>query len=31
VAGLLEHFKLIGCFDDGSVEFMTVAARGMGK
>ena len=31
VAGLLEHFKLIGCFDDSSVEFMTAAARGMGK
>ncbi len=31
VAGLLEHFKLIGCFDDSSVEIMTVAAHGMGK
>lgn len=31
VAGLLEHIKLIGCFDDGSVEFMTVATRGMGN
>lgn len=33
VAGLLEHFKLIGCFDDGSVEFMTkvIEASGMGN
>ncbi|OEL19538.1 3-ketoacyl-CoA synthase 4 [Dichanthelium oligosanthes] len=33
VAGLLEHFRLIGCFDDGSVEFMTkvVEASGMGN
>ncbi|XP_052145810.1 3-ketoacyl-CoA synthase 4-like [Oryza glaberrima] len=28
VAGLLEHFKLIGCFDDDSVGFMT---SGMGN
>jgi 3-ketoacyl-CoA synthase len=33
VAGLLEHFSLIGCFDDGSVEFMTkvIEASGMGN
>ncbi|KAF8701153.1 hypothetical protein HU200_033815 [Digitaria exilis] len=33
VAGLLEHFRLIGCFDDGSVEFMTkvIEASGMGN
>ena len=31
VAGLLEHLRLIGCFDDGSVEFMTkvIEAGGM--
>jgi 3-ketoacyl-CoA synthase len=29
--GLLEHFRLIGCFDDGSVQFMSrvVEASGM--
>ena len=33
VAGLLEHFRLIGCFDDASVEFMTkvIEASGMGN
>ncbi|KAG8057457.1 hypothetical protein GUJ93_ZPchr0002g25292 [Zizania palustris] len=33
VAALLEHYKLIGCFDDGSVEFMTkvIEASGMGN
>ncbi|PAN13436.1 hypothetical protein PAHAL_2G336200 [Panicum hallii] len=33
VAGLLEHFRLIGCFDGGSVEFMTkvIEASGMGN
>ncbi|KAL6656354.1 hypothetical protein ACP70R_007180 [Stipagrostis hirtigluma subsp. patula] len=33
VAALLEHFRLIGCFDDGSVEFMTkvIEASGMGN
>uniref|UniRef100_J3MZB2 3-ketoacyl-CoA synthase n=1 Tax=Oryza brachyantha TaxID=4533 RepID=J3MZB2_ORYBR len=33
VAGLLEHYKLIGCFDDSSVEFMTkvIEASGMGN
>ncbi|KAJ1290466.1 hypothetical protein BS78_02G245900 [Paspalum vaginatum] len=33
VAALLEHFRLIGCFDGGSVEFMTkvVEASGMGN
>lgn len=33
VAGLLEHFNIIGCFDSGSVEFMTkvIAASGMGN
>ncbi|KAL6845981.1 hypothetical protein ACP4OV_023429 [Aristida adscensionis] len=32
VAALLEHFRLIGCFDAGSVEFMAgvVEASGMG-
>ncbi|WVZ82674.1 hypothetical protein U9M48_029913 [Paspalum notatum var. saurae] len=33
VATLLEHLRLIGCFDGGSVEFMTkvVEASGMGN
>ncbi|RLN35394.1 hypothetical protein C2845_PM03G03620 [Panicum miliaceum] len=33
VAGLLEHFRLIGCFDGASVEFMTkvIEASGMGN
>jgi len=33
VAGLLEHLRLIGCFDDGSVEFMAkvIEASGMGN
>ncbi|WVZ65589.1 hypothetical protein U9M48_014925 [Paspalum notatum var. saurae] len=33
VAALLEHFRLIGCFDGASVEFMTkvVEASGMGN
>ncbi|CAL5087271.1 unnamed protein product [Urochloa decumbens] len=33
VAGLLEHFRLIGCFDAGSVDFMTkvIEASGMGE
>ncbi|CAN6211536.1 unnamed protein product [Urochloa humidicola] len=33
VAGLLEHFRLIGCFDAGSVEFMSkvIEASGMGN
>ncbi|KAL6656353.1 hypothetical protein ACP70R_007179 [Stipagrostis hirtigluma subsp. patula] len=31
--GLLEHLRLIGCFDDGSVEFMSrvIEACGMGE
>ncbi|CAD6224196.1 unnamed protein product [Miscanthus lutarioriparius] len=33
VAGLLEHLRLIACFDDGSVEFMAkvIEASGMGN
>uniref|UniRef100_A0A0D9XFS7 3-ketoacyl-CoA synthase n=1 Tax=Leersia perrieri TaxID=77586 RepID=A0A0D9XFS7_9ORYZ len=33
VAGLLEHLTLIGCFDAGSVEFMTkvIESSGMGN
>ncbi|CAL5063297.1 unnamed protein product [Urochloa decumbens] len=33
VAGLLEHFRLIGCFDAGSVDFMSkvIEASGMGE
>ena len=32
IPGLLEHLRLIGCFDDGSVEFMSrvIEACGMG-
>ncbi|XP_062199509.1 3-ketoacyl-CoA synthase 4-like [Phragmites australis] len=30
VAGLLEHLSLIGCFDDGSVDFMTKVIEGSG-
>lgn len=33
IPGLLEHLRLIGCFDDGSVEFMSkvIEACGMGN
>jgi 3-ketoacyl-CoA synthase len=30
VAALLEHFRLIGCFDAGSVEFMAKVVEGSG-
>ncbi|KAL6846750.1 hypothetical protein ACP4OV_024198 [Aristida adscensionis] len=29
-AALLEHFRLIGCFDEGSVEFMSRVVEGCG-
>ncbi|KAM0842541.1 hypothetical protein ACQ4PT_058299 [Festuca glaucescens] len=33
VAGLIEHFNLIGCFDGGSIEFMAnaIQSSGMGN
>ncbi|CAD6224170.1 unnamed protein product [Miscanthus lutarioriparius] len=33
IPGLLEHLRLVGCFDDGSVEFMSpvIEACGMGE